>query len=382
MINSRFKQGVQWSLGVITATALLACTGSETPGNDGTPILLDAPSTPAVTGAKVEFPQEIPLETDQETLDAALHCSDFEHPDKPAVLLVHGTFTRGQEQYEWNYIPQLAERGHDVCVITYPDRGLGDQQISAEYVVNALRRMHARTGQKVAMIGHSQGASMPRWALRFWPSARAAVDDFVLHAGPNHGVLLGNVTQWTQVLGGLRLLPEGVYQFGIDANFTRAVNTVDETPGAVDYTAIYTQFDELVQPTNPIPTAALDWGIENPKVTNIKLQDICPGYIADHVTIGLTDRLTFTLTMDAIDHPGPANVERAGGADLCSAVAPLPNVILGPQSVAGLLRTLASEGVDSIPRLHLATQEPPLKPYAQAALDEAESNAPAAPDTP
>src|SRR3546814_8807424 len=56
-------------------------------------------------------------------------------------------------------------------------------QVSAEYVVNALRRIRADSGRKVAMIGHSQGVTVPRWALKWWPSARDAVDDFVMEAG-------------------------------------------------------------------------------------------------------------------------------------------------------------------------------------------------------
>ena len=46
-------------------------------------------SAPAATGAASEFPNEPALDVDQATLDAALHCTDFTHPDKSAVLLVH-----------------------------------------------------------------------------------------------------------------------------------------------------------------------------------------------------------------------------------------------------------------------------------------------------
>src|SRR5882672_3920455 len=109
--------------------------------------------TPSATGAKADFPDEPALETDQARLDAALHCTPFQHADKPPVLLVHGTFTAGFEQYAWTYLPLLADRGFDVCIVTYPDRGLGDQQVSAEYVVNALRRMRAQSGRKVAVVG-------------------------------------------------------------------------------------------------------------------------------------------------------------------------------------------------------------------------------------
>ncbi len=306
------------------------------------------------------------LETEPALLDAALECTPFEHPDKPPVLLVHGTVTHGQEQYNWTYKPLLIERGFDVCTVTYPDRGFGDQQIAAEYVVHALRRIRSESGRKVAMIGHSQGASMPRWAIKWWPSARDAVEDFVLLAGPNHGTTVAATDNPLTGSGGAVLgLPAAFYQFAPESQFVAAVNAGDETPGDIDYTNIYTLFDELVQPAQPVPTAALDYGQDNPKVTNLLLQDLCPLLVVDHLTIGLTDRATFELAIDAITHPGPADVERAGGAALCNALPLVPGVVLPPTFLLELLALLPVEIETGLPELHLVSEEPPLKPYAQ-----------------
>jgi triacylglycerol lipase len=307
------------------------------------------------------------LETDPATLDAALDCTAFEHPDKPPVLLVHGTFTTGFEQYEWTYKPLLIDRGYDVCTVTYPDRGFGDMQVSAEYVVNALRRIHAQSGRKVAVIGHSQGVSVPRWAIKWWPSARNAVDDFVMQAGPNHGTDVTLLTSTFPALtGGLLGLPAVFYQFAPDSQFMAATNAGDETPGDIDYTALYTQFDELVQPVSP-PTAAVDLDLDNPKVANILIQDICPGRFVDHVTIGLLDAVSFALTLDAIEHPGPADVERAGGAGLCNLLPIVPDLEIAPlpELLGGVVNALLQEPANGAPALHLVSEEPPLKPYAQ-----------------
>jgi triacylglycerol lipase len=328
---------------LIAALMLAACAESD---RDGSPVLGGA-------GANATEPA---LETDLATLDAALVCTPFTHVDKPPVLLVHGTFTNGKEQYDWSYLPLLSERGFDVCVVTYPDRGLGDQQVSAEYVVHALRTMHAATGRKVAMIGHSQGATMPRWALKWWPSARNAVEDFVLQAGPNHGLLLAS--QGSNPLG----QPAGTHQFSASSNFIRVLNQGDETPGDISYTSLYTQFDELVQ---PIETAVLDAGMDNPKVTNLLLQDLCPGRFVDHVTIGLTDRLTFELTLDAISNPGPLNIERAGGAALCGLAPIIPDQIIGTSDATVTLAILQASLADGQPEFENTNEEPPLKPYAQ-----------------
>jgi pimeloyl-ACP methyl ester carboxylesterase len=323
---------------------LLAACGS---GGAGAPAMYDDVSA------------EPPLETEQAKLDAALFCTPFEHPDKPPVLLVHGTFTAGYEQYEWTYLPLLSQRGFDVCYVSYPDRGLDDQQISAEYVVNALRRIRAESGRKVAMIGHSQGATMPRWALKWWPSARDAVEDFVPQAGPHHGLLLAS--QGANPLG----QPAATYQFSSGSNFIAALNAGDETPGEVSYTNLYTMFDELVQPVSPVPTAALDFGQDNPRVSNMLLQDLCPGRFVDHVTIGLTDRLAFELTVDAISNPGPANFERAGGAALCGLASFVPDQVVSPDAIAAFPGIFPQSFAAGAPNLHMSTEEPPLKPYAQ-----------------
>ena len=340
---------------------LAACSNSSSP--DGV----------TSTGAKVEFGNEPALETAQDKLDAALHCTDFTHPDKPAVLLVHGTFTAGQEQYEWNYIPLLSARGYDVCAVTYPNRGLGDQQISAEYVVNALRRMHAKTGRKLAMIGHSQGVSVPRWAIKWWPSARNAVDDFILFAGPNHGTVIADPSLILAGLGlpvpplgtAIPLLPEAFRQFPPYSQFTQATNRDDETPGDIDYTAVYTLTDELVEPVIPVPTASLEFGLNNPHITNLLIQDLCPLQIVDHVTIGTTDAVAFAMALDAITHSGPADPQRAGGAALCTNIPIIADPVLATAGVPALLNILASDATAGIPDPHLSTTEPPLKPYAQ-----------------
>lgn len=336
---------------LVSALALVSC-GDENQMAVDVPVSADEPA----------------LETDTALLEESLRCTDFTHPDKPAVLLVHGTFTAGFEQYNWTYLPLLAERGYDVCTVTYPDRGLGDMQISAEYIVHALRRMHADTGRKVAVIGHSQGVAVPRWAIKWWASARDAVDDFVMLAGPNHGTDVVSLGGVFPILTAVGLVPEVIYQFAPDSRFMTATNAGDETPGDISYSAIYTAMDELVRPVEPVPTAALEFGQDNPAVANILLQDICPGRIVDHVTIGLTDRLTFDLVIDALEHEGPANALRAGGMGLCGLAPIVPDQIIAPQAVQGLISVLREEPANGLPQLHATGAEPALKPYAQGAL--------------
>ncbi len=298
-----------------------------------------------------------PLETDPELLEAALVCPDhFLDEYREPVLLVHGTFTYGEENFSWNYRPWLEARGFDVCTVSYPDRGMGDQQIAAEYVVHAVNQIHRRSGRQVDMMGHSQGGSMPRWAIRWWPSVQKAVDDFVLIAPPSHG---------TQIAANATSSPfpvaPGFTQFDPSSEYVKAVNCGDETPGEIDYTVIYAWTDELVQPALPTPTAALDWGREEANTVNLSIQELCPGRPVDHVSIGTTDSAVAALVLDAFENEGPAQFERAGGSGLCLSLS-----FLNPATTPGALiaqgpDSFASFGASNYPT---ATGEPPLKPYA------------------
>ena len=305
------------------------------------------------TTAAVAAPTDPPFSVDEAVLDASLDCPEFVHPDREPVLLVHGTGTRGHEQFDWNWLQVLPPLGFDVCVVTYPDRGLIDQQVSAEYVAHAIMTMHAATGRQVDLMGHSQGASMPRWSVRFWPSARAAIDDYVGIAGPYHGTLVAGSTEL-----GVDLQPASIYQFRPDSRFVEIVNRGDETPGDIDWTNLVTTFDELVQPPS---TAFLDEGLDNPRVANLVLQDLCPGRVVEHLGIGTTDRLAFDLAVDAFVHDGPADPARLGLGPACS----LPTQIVeGPDQVLSLVDLVFQGAEAGLPELHLRSSEPPIRDYA------------------
>jgi triacylglycerol lipase len=101
-------------------------------------------------------------------LRAALQCpAHVVHPDRNPVLLVHGTGLNADESWDWNYERALPPSGYDWCAVTLPDRALGDIQVSAEYVVYAIERIHALTHRRLTVITHSQGGMEGRWAMRW-----------------------------------------------------------------------------------------------------------------------------------------------------------------------------------------------------------------------
>ena len=56
-----------------------------------------------------------------------------------------------------NFQRVLKKAGFPSCYITLPDYALGDLQVSAEYVVSAIRAIRKRAGRDIGIYGHSQG---------------------------------------------------------------------------------------------------------------------------------------------------------------------------------------------------------------------------------
>lgn len=271
-------------------------------------------------------------------MDAALACKggksklDGKEQHQP-VLLVHGTGVSREHNWSWNYWAQLPEVGYEICWVQLPDAALNDIQISSEYVARAIQVMHRKAGEKIDVLGHSQGGLQPRWAIRFFPSGRY-VADYISLATPNHGTVVAD--------GQNSGCFESCWQMRTTSKFISALNAGDETPGRTHYTNIYTQTDELVQPTG---TQALT------EASNVLLQDLCPGRSVDHLAIA-SDGLTYLLVIDALEHRGPAEPSRLP-ADHCQETA-MPGSTAPPPS--GLPDWAGYESSD---------REPPLRPYAR-----------------
>jgi triacylglycerol lipase len=287
-------------------------------------------------------------------------------PDVDAVVLVHGTGTEGHEQYAWNYELRLAEERIPYCVVTYPNRGQGDMQVSAEYVVVAVQEAAAISPSgRVDMVGHSQGATMPRWAIKYWPSVQAVLDDFVLHAGPNHGTAIADdPLSGNDLLGPLGGRPAVYHQFRTDSRFNHHLNLGDETPGEIDYTSVYAYTDELVQPSGPNGPATAALEVDDPsRVVNVNVQDVCPGRVVEHLSIGTTDRFVMELTIATLRTPGPADLS-AVPATACS----LPDQYVTPQTLAGFSRTGDGFGRAEVEYVidpgNYSTDEPAIRDYA------------------
>jgi hypothetical protein len=245
-----------------------------------------------------------PLSEPATTLAASLVCSpDLAAASVEPVLLVHGTAS-GSDEFAWNWVPELVATHTPYCTVELPHSALGDAQISAECVVNAIRSMHAVAGRRVDVVGHSQGGMLPRWALKYWPDTRAMVDDLVGIAASNHG---------TPDADGMCVTPcqPSVWQQRSASAFLAALNADAETWAGISYTSIYTHTDEVVLP-NLDDTGSTSLHTGEGAITNVAIQDICPLAVTEH--IGTYDPVAYAIAVDALEHTGPADPSRVSNA--------------------------------------------------------------------
>lgn len=277
-----------WMLGLMIVLA--GCSGSR--------------NEPAGGAAACDSPPALTVPTS--TLDAALACSaGLASATRAPVLLVPGTATTPDTAFSWNHQPALEAMGWPYCTVELPESAMADAQVSAEYIVHAIRQMARLSGRRVAVVGYSQGGMLPRWALRFYPDIREHVEELVGLAPSNHGT---ETAAPTCVSG----CQPSIWQQRSDAAFIAALNADFETVAGVDYTVIYTQLDEVVVPNaGPNPSSPLR--AQGEHLANIATQSVCPANAADHLALGTYDPVAHALLVDALTHPGPADQTRLAG---------------------------------------------------------------------
>jgi triacylglycerol esterase/lipase EstA (alpha/beta hydrolase family) len=299
---------------------------------------------PGVGGAATDTGP--PLSVAPADLEASLVCPHpIEHAGRDVILLVPGTTVHPRTNFGMSWIKAFEALGYPYCFVVTPHAGMDDIQVSSEHVVYAIREVHRRSGRKVDILGHSQGGTNPRWALRWWPDTRAMVGDYIGIAPSAHGgKAVNNMCR--------RDCAPAIWQQTYMSHFVRAMNSGGETFPGIDYTVIWTGYDEFLTPPE---STTIDGA------TNIKLQDICPGDTSEHVAIGTHDPVTFAIAMDALNHDGPANPDRIDRAVCRQALAPYVDPVTFPADYAKAWGEIMTR-IATYPHV---PEEPPLKPYAR-----------------
>lgn len=256
--------------------------------------LLAAPPATAAPGPELTQPAG--------KLRSATECQprDELRSARGVVLLVHGTGETADETWSWSYEPALRGDGFATCAVQLPDHGLGDFAVAAEYVVAAIRKASRRAGGPVSVIGHSQGAALPVWALKFWPDLEDKVTDVVSLAAPFDGTELADELCTPGQCAPL------AWQLRRGSRHVAALRNAP-LPRGVDVTSVSTQYDEIVRPQPEVSRL--------PDTTHALLQDICVQDPSEHGVI-LGDPVAYALALDALTHDGPGVADRLP-ADTC-----------------------------------------------------------------
>jgi pimeloyl-ACP methyl ester carboxylesterase len=296
------------------------------------------------------------LSVSAERLHDSLDCygNDLDESRGEPVLLVHGTFVTASVNWDWNYQPALKRTGRAVCTVSLPGNGMGDIQVAAEYVVHAIRAMHRLAHRRIDLIGFSQGGMIGRWALKYWPDTRDAVDDYVSIDGSNHGTLDA------PAVCAAGCAP-AVWQQRTGSRFLRVLNSGGETFPGISYTQVFTVTDEVVVPNLP-PAASTSLHTGGGRIRNIPAQSICPVHAAEHLSMGTTDPVGWAVALDAIDHDGPADPSRISRSVCAERTMPAVNPLTLPLNEARLGGTIAT----TLATYPHTSAEPRLAPYARA----------------
>lgn len=273
---------------------------------------------------------------------AALRCDGVPGAAGTPVLLIPGTGVDAEQNWSWGYARALRTAGHGVCTIDPPLRSTVDVQDSVLYVRTAIEEVARRSGRRLAVIGHSQGAFHAVHVLRLFPTLAPLVDDVI--------GLAGVYERGSDAIRADCATPcsASFWQMATGSRYMRALAQRPLPPGP-SYTAIGTLADTVVTPQPAVN--ALPGG------RSIQIQEICPGRHAvnglDHIYLA-ADAVGYALAMDALAHPGTADPSRIDRSVCLQQVLPGADLVrlatLGP----GLLRALVANDavkVDKEPAL-------------------------------
>lgn len=277
------------------------------------------------------------------------------------MILSPGTGVYGGADYIFNLIPLLQNSSFaDPVWINPPGGTVGDAQVTAGIGAYAINYISALTSHTVALITESQGSVDVQWALKYWPSARSNVTDFIPVSGDLKGTLL-----FDDPVAELLAVPAAFQQRYIGSNFLATLASENGVSAYVPTTSIYTATDEVVEPQQGILASAFFGDVRGVGVTNNEIQAVCPllpaGGIYGHGDI-LLNPLTWALIEDALTNDGPDEISRLNLGTVCNEV--LAPWLTGADLIAtlGLIPQILSDILLYEPKV---SSEPAIMSYAK-----------------
>jgi hypothetical protein len=75
-------------------------------------------------------------------------CYSGKNHRKRWILFLPGSTEEVHELYSWNWMQVMNEKQWPYCTLQLPEKGLGDLQIAAEYIVYAVRKMYKKNNER------------------------------------------------------------------------------------------------------------------------------------------------------------------------------------------------------------------------------------------
>ncbi len=196
----------------------------------------------------------------QNQLDAALTCGPgTTDASRPVALFIAGTTLTPDENFSWNYFRAFTAAGRPFCSVELPNHAMSDIQVSAEYVVNAIRAVagaQRAEGRDRRLLPGRHDRALGAEVLAGHPlEGRRAHRHRPVQ--PRHPGRLPGVRG-----GGVR---PAFWQQQTFSHFSTALNSGPETFAGINYTSMFTPTDEVVVPNlPPAPSSALTTGAGRP----------------------------------------------------------------------------------------------------------------------
>lgn len=108
------------------------------------------------------------------------------------VILFPGTAVPALDTFTSTFIPAFRDvsvANADVMVVSNPGVSLGDAQTTAEYAAFAINYARLVLGRRATIVPWSQGNLNTQWALKYWPSTRQNLKNYVAMSPDYDGTL-------------------------------------------------------------------------------------------------------------------------------------------------------------------------------------------------
>ena len=242
----------------------------------------------------------------------------FGNNGKTPVILVPGTGSYGGEAFEHNFAKLLKNSSFaDPVWLNVPGRMCDASTKNAEHVAYAINYIATKSNRPVTVIAWSQGNLSTQWSLKYWPSTRKQVNNFICLSADFRGTI--NAWGLCPVPGTVPGTP-AVWAQTRNSKFIATLRSNGGDSAYVPTTSIYSQTDEVVQPQFGSLASALMKDERQVGVMNCEVQvhgRFMPAGLAySHEGI-MYHPLAWALTEDAIINGGPGKLDRLNLRSIC-----------------------------------------------------------------